>query len=168
MKRIWIAERLKTLGKKKSQLGIALSLPPSRVSEIINGKRQIQSQEIALLAGFLRLEVDEVVTLISGEENLKTSKPLPPTETILISGEYCPNNNTYQLWSEGHHYPITLPRQAQHHIDSKLGLEHICKNSGVISLYVCIDKIISGDTIPANGPLADLKIISEYRQFPAH
>lgn len=167
MKRIWIAERLKELSQKKSQLGAALSLPPSRVSEILSGKRQIQSHEITLLAQFLAMDLSQVMRHLSTEGNLPVKGGSQMTETLFISGKYCQKNNTYQLWPEAQKYSVTLPKQASHQSDSKIGLEHICEESGAVSLYICVnkDKKSAAKALFSNtGDLEELKIISEYHQ----
>jgi len=170
MDRMWIAERLREIGRTKSQLGAALSLPPSRISEIISGRRQIQSHEISILALFLKLDIEVVVHRITPAEETHFSPPNVVTETVMISGEFCPKNNTYQLWSTGKQYAVILPKQANSERDSKLGLEYICQSSGAISLYICRndheDKGPQG-TLAPQGQLGDLKILSEYRQISA-
>ena len=53
MKRLWIEDQLKQIGKSKTDLAKALRLAPPRVTEILQGTRRIQAKEIVPLAVFL-------------------------------------------------------------------------------------------------------------------
>ena len=64
MERQWINHRLIEVGKSKAQLASALGLAPSRITEILNSKREIKVTEIPLLADFLELSVSEVMLCI--------------------------------------------------------------------------------------------------------
>lgn len=62
----WIRKRLdalKTVGRKKSQSGLAkaLGLEPPRVTEMIGGTRELQLDEVAECARYLELSVEMVV-----------------------------------------------------------------------------------------------------------
>jgi len=61
MERQWINHRLLEIGKSKAQLASALGLAPSRITEILNSKREIKVTEIPLLADFLELSVSDVM-----------------------------------------------------------------------------------------------------------
>jgi SOS-response transcriptional repressor LexA len=63
----WIKARLREIGKKQKDLAAAMSLPHTRVSEIISGKRAVRSHEAAILASFLGLSGDEVLQRLGGE-----------------------------------------------------------------------------------------------------
>ena len=61
MTRTWIADRLQDIGSSQADLGRALSLPSSRVSEIIGGRREIKLSEIAPLAQALKMTIQEAM-----------------------------------------------------------------------------------------------------------
>ncbi len=63
MEQIWIAERLAEIGKKKSELAQALGLPPTRISEILRGRRDIHVSEVLPLARFLDMDPMTVLLL---------------------------------------------------------------------------------------------------------
>ena len=66
----WISERLKALGKKKSELAEAIGLPASRVSEIISGRRTLKGQEIKSAARFLECSPEKLLEeLYTGQGN---------------------------------------------------------------------------------------------------
>lgn len=60
----WIKTRLKEIGKKQTGLADALGLPHPRVSEIIKGKRSIRADEAAIMADFLQISGDEILSRI--------------------------------------------------------------------------------------------------------
>ncbi len=64
--REWLAQRLAELGKKKSELARHLGIPAPRISEILNGKREIQSDELAPLASFLNWTIEQLIRAESG------------------------------------------------------------------------------------------------------
>lgn len=64
--REWLANRLIEIGKKKSELARHLDIPAPRVSEILKGKREIQSDELAPLASFLNWTIEQVIRSESG------------------------------------------------------------------------------------------------------
>lgn len=59
----WIADRLAELGKKKSELAQALDLPPTRISEILRGRRDIHISELLPLARCLEMDPMTVLLL---------------------------------------------------------------------------------------------------------
>ena len=63
MEQHWIADRLEELGKRKAQLAEALGLPPTRISEILRGRREIQVAEVMPLARFLDMDPMTVLLL---------------------------------------------------------------------------------------------------------
>jgi len=63
MEQTWIAERLAELGKKKTELAQALTLPPTRISEILRGRRDVHVAEILPLARFLEMDPMTVLLL---------------------------------------------------------------------------------------------------------
>jgi hypothetical protein len=69
MEQQWIADRLAELGKKKAELAQALELPPTRISEILRGRRDIHICEILPMARCL--EMDPMTVLLM-------SVPVPP------------------------------------------------------------------------------------------
>lgn len=81
---IWIKDRLKGLrakGKNQTGLGRALGLEPARVTEIIQGNRQIKIPEIPKLAEYLEMEMHEVFTAIGGPLADFHGWPRPPEES---------------------------------------------------------------------------------------
>jgi len=69
MEQQWIADRLAELGKKKAELAQALDLPPTRISEILRGRRDIHIREILPMARCLDMEPMTVLLM---------SVPVPP------------------------------------------------------------------------------------------
>lgn len=63
MEQTWIADRLAELGKKKLELAQALGLPPTRVSEILRGRRDIHVSELLPLARCLEMDPMTVLLL---------------------------------------------------------------------------------------------------------
>lgn len=63
MEQSWIADRLAELGKKKLELAQALGLPPTRVSEILRGRRDIHISELLPLARCLEMDPMTVLLL---------------------------------------------------------------------------------------------------------
>jgi hypothetical protein len=63
MEQIWIAERLAEIGRKKSELAQALGLPPTRISEILRGRRDLHVTEVLPLARFLDMDPMTVLLL---------------------------------------------------------------------------------------------------------
>ena len=64
--REWLADRLAGVGKKKSELARHLGIPAPRVSEILRGSREIQSDEIAPMASFLNWTIEQLMRAESG------------------------------------------------------------------------------------------------------
>lgn len=63
----WIEDRLLALGKTKSGLAEAMGVAPSRVSEIVGGRRNIALSELDKIAQFLNLSREKVLGLALGE-----------------------------------------------------------------------------------------------------
>ncbi len=63
MEQNWIADRLAELGKKKSELAQALGLPPTRISEILRGRRDVHVSELLPLARCLDMDPMTVLLL---------------------------------------------------------------------------------------------------------
>lgn len=63
MEQTWIADRLAELGKKKTELAQALGLPPTRISEILRGRRDVHVAELLPLARFLEMDPMTVLLL---------------------------------------------------------------------------------------------------------
>lgn len=53
IKRRWIEDRLKQLGKNKRELADAMSIPASRLTELLNGDRNLKPAEATRAAKFL-------------------------------------------------------------------------------------------------------------------
>ena len=138
MRRDWIEERLKKIKRRKSDLGKALSLPPSRVSEIINGRRRIQSSEISKLANFLLLNQDEVIHLIQQETEKTNLSRQKSIETVIVAGQACSKNSTYSLWPEANRYIITLPASENFTYSTKYAFIENGASSKRLRIFVCI------------------------------
>lgn len=63
MEQTWIADRLIEIGKKKAELAQALGLPPTRISEILRGRRDVHVSEVLPLARFLGMDPMTVLLL---------------------------------------------------------------------------------------------------------
>lgn len=81
--REWLEHRLLEIGKKKSELARFLGIPAPRVSEIISGKREIQSDEIAPLAIFLNWTIEQLMRAESGFSTISTGKATDITSPLV-------------------------------------------------------------------------------------
>lgn len=72
MKRPWIEKRLATLNKGKSELAAALGIAPARITEMINGVRDVQVDELSSLANFLQMPLLELLRSLTGETDHPT------------------------------------------------------------------------------------------------
>lgn len=63
----FIKERLKDLGKKQKQLAEAVGIQPPHLSAIFNGIRRIQANEVAPMARFLGIDVEEFAKYIANQ-----------------------------------------------------------------------------------------------------
>jgi len=94
MERQWINQRLQLLGKNKAGLAQHLGLAPSRITEILNARRDIKLTELPLLADYLELSVNDALSLIlpgfhdrfqpsstgqGGENHPPRPEPAPPS-----------------------------------------------------------------------------------------
>ena len=61
----WIQDRLKEIGRKQRGLASALRVSDSRITEIIQGTRQVKPVEMLPLANYLKMPIDEVLTRLS-------------------------------------------------------------------------------------------------------
>ncbi|MGE0725889.1 MAG: helix-turn-helix transcriptional regulator [Alphaproteobacteria bacterium] len=79
-RRQWLEDRLVELGsrgKSKSGLSRALLLHPTRVSEMITGKRSIDSTELRPLADYLEWPVEHVLGLVDrGGPSVRPTVPI--------------------------------------------------------------------------------------------
>jgi|GEM_PF-734965 len=134
----WIELRLRELKKKKKELGIALGLPPSRISDIIKGNRRIQSQEISRLSAFLNMDATTVLKNIQEQSN--DIELHSTTEQITVIGNKNTIGNNYDVWPADQQYIITLPRHTRYGELKKIALEEICPPSNTIKLYICVQE----------------------------
>lgn len=61
MKQTWIKQRIKAIGVTQNDLGDALELSASQISQIVNGKRIIQAREVPTIASFLKMKPADVL-----------------------------------------------------------------------------------------------------------
>lgn len=66
----WIRERLRVLDKTVAGLAAEMSLPQSRISEIIAGKRAVAVAEVPALASYLVLAIEHALALLNRDEIL--------------------------------------------------------------------------------------------------
>ena len=147
MRRDWIEERLRKIKRRKSDLGKALALPPSRVSEIINGQRRIQSNEISLLADFLEMRTEEVVDYISYGGEISNLEFSNQTENINVVGQACQINSTYSLWTKGNGYHITLPKSHKYSDQTKFAFIDSTTPTTQIRILICIAEADAKNTL---------------------
>lgn len=62
----WIAERLRALGRTQSELAQHMGVPAPRISDILNGGRRVQIDELRLMAEFLDLSTDAIADALGG------------------------------------------------------------------------------------------------------
>jgi len=83
MEQQWIADRLAELGKKKAELAQALDLPPTRISEILRGRRDIHIREIFPMARCLDMDPMTVLLMSSPVPAHLQPETLPPMAQAL-------------------------------------------------------------------------------------
>lgn len=72
----WIAERLRALGRTQSELAQHMGVPAPRISDILNGGRRVQLDELKPLAEFLDLSTE----MVTGHLGNAGSKAAPIVE----------------------------------------------------------------------------------------
>jgi len=88
MEQNWIADRLAELGKKKSELAQALDLPPTRISEILRGRRDVHVSELLPLARCLDMDPMTVLLLCApAPAHLAPAPSAPPPPPDLSPAE---------------------------------------------------------------------------------
>ena len=138
MSRLWIADRLKDLNKQKQDLGLAIGLPASRITELLNGKRKFQIHEIVQLAIFLEMEMGIVLAKLYNETDEATVQSV--TETIPVIGRIKKTEGRFQEWPSDQHYMINLPRHQIYSNILKFAIEELHLNSQAKNLYICIQE----------------------------
>lgn len=79
MKNAWLKERLDEIGKTQTEVGATLGLHQTRISEIIQGRRQVKASELAPLAQALNWPVSRVLDMLQID-----SSNIDDYETILF------------------------------------------------------------------------------------
>jgi len=182
MSQLWIEEKLKGLKKKKSDLGAALGLPPSRITDILKGTRQIQSHEVTPLSQFLKMDVNTILHNLDKERLTNTRQSPLRTETIPVIGALEQLGKHYTIWPEGQIYTVTFPRHPRYTRLKKFAIEDVSLKKKSLSIYICVSKPkkdrLSGEPSeflfarhpdslsqnPGLSPVAAL-IVAEYRQI---
>lgn len=83
MEQNWIADRLAELGKKKSELAQALGLPPTRISEILRGRRDVHLAELLPLARCLEMDPMTVLLMCApAPPHLAPTTTVPPPSDL--------------------------------------------------------------------------------------
>ena len=82
----WIENRLAERGKSKTALGKALGLPPPRVTELLNGKRRIQLDELIPMARFLEMPVGALMNVVDMGPEDRENKHIPGMDSINMKG----------------------------------------------------------------------------------
>ncbi|MEH6477158.1 MAG: helix-turn-helix transcriptional regulator [Sneathiella sp.] len=184
MERLWIEEKLTSINKKKRDLAVALDLPPSRVSELIKGKRRVQSKEITLLSKFLEMDINTTLSLLNMEPATNGYSRKTKTEGITVIGKLLKPKIGYVIWPKEQQYSITLPKQAIYANLQKFALEEIILPFSTMTLHICIScddmmlvhEVLAAndtdpqipsleyDTIFADPPVSNAAIIASYHQ----
>lgn len=113
MKRSWIEHRLKHLGHTKGELALAMDLPPSRVSEILGGKRALKISELNQLAAFLELPLRQITDWLTAKpENFRGLQPKRKSRNVWVVGHQRGDSTQPELWPRDAHYLINLPLPA--------------------------------------------------------
>ena len=113
MKRSWIEHRLKHLGHTKGDLAQAMDLPPSRISEILSGKRALKISELSQLATFLELPLHQITDWLTAKpENFRGLMPKRKCRNIWVVGHQRDDSAQPELWPRDAHYLINLPLPA--------------------------------------------------------
>lgn len=71
----WIEARLKAVGAKKIDLAAAISVPPTRITEIIAGNRKVKSNEVGPLARVLKMSDADFLTHMHGIAGQPSAPP---------------------------------------------------------------------------------------------
>jgi hypothetical protein len=83
----WLADRLKEIRRKPTELAAHLGIAPPRVYEMLGGRRKLQQSEMSALAEFLEWPVQAVADLVAG-------KPVAPIKP-LAAGLVAQGNETW-------------------------------------------------------------------------
>ena len=100
----WIENRLAERGKSKTALGKALGLPPPRVTELLNGKRQIQLDELMPMAKFLEMPVAAVMEIVHMDSEDLEKEHSPGSDPIYMEGVV-----EADVWFEEPEFPPPVP-----------------------------------------------------------
>jgi plasmid maintenance system antidote protein VapI len=71
----WIEARLTAVKAKKKDLAAAISVSPTRITEIIAGKRKVKAAEVAALARVLKLSDADFLTQLNGGTESEAPPP---------------------------------------------------------------------------------------------
>ncbi|GLQ07522.1 hypothetical protein GCM10007924_27430 [Sneathiella chinensis] len=127
------------IGKKKTELGAALGLPPSRITDIIKGRRRIQSHEIPELSLFLDLSQNFILQKIRLDQNESPGIPPGRTESIPVVGQISDDFGSYRLWQQEDQYEISLPRSGIAPNEAKFAIEEsVTSDFPGYTLYICL------------------------------
>lgn len=108
MKRDWIKRRLDELHKTQAGLARHLGLAPPRISEMIRGTRDIQSDEWVPLASYLELRVEELLALSAGQSFVNQRPRTIRVGGFVQAGAWVETNDL----PESEVFDITMPPYA--------------------------------------------------------
>jgi SOS-response transcriptional repressor LexA len=118
MRRKWLEARLAELkpisGKSKSGLAKALGVPPSRITEMLDGSRKIHSSEVSPMAKYLEIPEETLLALISGKKSnvLRDRHPIVRVPLIdwVQAGMYTEVTDPYPKGGFEREIDISYPR----------------------------------------------------------
>lgn len=103
-----LRQRLKYLGKSNRGLAQLLGIPDARITEILNGKREIQVTELPRIAAYLEWTLPQLLNSI-GISNPDGSSPVGYLKGVVQAGHWMES----AYWSEDRWVAQELPIPAQ-------------------------------------------------------
>lgn len=95
----WVVSRLEALGRKHSELALAVGLSPSKMSRTLRGDRRLQVHEMFALCEFLQIPVEEAVHLFmhDGESGGEAPQTAQQAGAVALSEEWIEKVALYAL-----------------------------------------------------------------------
>ena len=120
MKRLWISTRLDELKKSKSGLGKAMGLPPPRVTDLIDGKRDVHIEELGPMATYLGMDVETLLSVLTRKQRkILFKQPLLEVRGRVRAGDW---REAYE-WPPDDRYQVPMPIPARYKSNQVFGLE---------------------------------------------
>lgn len=119
MRNDWLKDRLKEIGKTGKGLADALGVAPARITEMVNGGRDISAREIPTMASYLQLAEATLLAWVTG--GALAPAALRPIQVIgaVQAGAWVEAVE----WDESERYPSPVAAEARFSHLPQFGLE---------------------------------------------